>query len=719
MVFFCISVFCIFEFFSMSLSVPWFVLLFLSIYVLLKTLWVVESPCAVLGVPVPDKTLVVRAFRTMSLCTHPDRVKPRPAFSAIGWERKKSEEEIGEGMLGFLSYSVKRFAESVDFGLNFAAEFVFDTMELLIGRSSSKQRAKTAGVLFTKVSAAKDALIERSKIKGATCETGLDVEWHILNLFGEFFRSMSAAGFFTGVKEACLSLLSFEAGVLETLVIIFLISATMAGLFKFGGYLIQLGPVGIVFAILNTLFIAPVPTFLCLFITPFLRWDVFIRNELLPFIFTAEEQLPVFSSSTDLPSAGNSNSNVSDLGCDSSASSAVSKNPAIISKAKVDAFNADSVAKTQKIIADLKNRKKKRSKEEIEKEKKDALLGEDKKFASKEIADQNPATLAEAVTVMPSDLLEVIRMKSVNSIRARNIAAAAIKYDFLLSVTKNVIPVVCLVLTGQVFNGVLSSLIISHVFKNWIPDLSPSFLHMLAMLFGVLHTILGVNAAHAASNGMLNLQWTLSFKDVLVIANLMQLGATFGAAAGLGNEIPFTASFAAGLATRMLIIDLYSNISTGSIIENFLRSLNVSFSTLDDAAVRASPGIGDCGGGVFRMFLGDGIAANTFAVLFKCYLLLIPTLYVFHCAFRAYRAIRAPEDNKSKYFTALRYSLLFLAGLIQCILLLSYRFNAVNGSMANFWIAVLLGTVFESLLSTYDIRGTMRQLIGWLLFVLM
>lgn len=56
-------------------------------------------------------------------------------------------------------------------------------------------------------------------------------------------------------------------------------------------------------------------------------------------------------------------------------------------------------------------------------------------------------------------------------------------------------------------------------------------------------------------------------------------------------------------------------------------------------------------------------------------------------------------------------------GILQCVMLLSTDINAANGGLMNFWLCVLLGAVFESLLGTDDIRGVFRQLLVALIFI--
>lgn len=87
--------------------------------------------------------------------------------------------------------------------------------------------------------------------------------------------------------------------------------------------------------------------------------------------------------------------------------------------------------------------------------------------------------LAGLPLTMDLGLVAAIRKKHRNPAFARGLAAAALKYDFLLSLTKHVIPLLSLVATGQIFNGLFSSMILSYVLRNWVPG---NFLKTIMLL---------------------------------------------------------------------------------------------------------------------------------------------------------------------------------------------------------------------------------------------
>ena len=67
---------------ALMLRLPWYVVLGLSVYCLLHMGLAVEHPCAVLGIASPvNRSSVTRAYRTLSICTHPDK-QPRGSEAA-------------------------------------------------------------------------------------------------------------------------------------------------------------------------------------------------------------------------------------------------------------------------------------------------------------------------------------------------------------------------------------------------------------------------------------------------------------------------------------------------------------------------------------------------------------------------------------------------------------------------------------------------------------
>ena len=71
--------------------------------------------------------------------------------------------------------------------------------------------------------------------------------------------------------------------------------------------------------------------------------------------------------------------------------------------------------------------------------------------------------------------------------------------------------------------------------------------------------------------------------------------------------------------------------------------------------------------------------------------------------------IAMPGRKKKKAGTS-KVSRMAMAAVcsLQCFFIAKHNFDGIQGSLAGFWVSLLLGTIWESLLSTYDIRGQGR-----------
>lgn len=84
--------------------------------------------------------------------------------------------------------------------------------------------------------------------------------------------------------------------------------------------------------------------------------------------------------------------------------------------------------------------------------------------------------------------------------------------------------------------------------------------------------------------------------------------------------------------------------------------------------------------------------------------------------------MRAQRNSRKLHRAAARRrfagsAALGLLAACQAALLLSFNLNSINGPLPNFWVACLLGALFESLLSTYNVLGRMRSYLGWILYI--
>merc|ERR1712032_38162 len=129
----------------------------------------------------------------------------------------------------------------------------------------------------------------------------------------------------------------------------------------------------------------------------------------------------------------------------------------------------------------------------------------------------------------------------------------------------------------------------------------------------------------------LSLTWNWSFRDILSIQFMCLIGSMSAGASALGNEPSYAASFASGLALRIALAQDsapglgFIKVGAGW-VENGLKSYGVSFESSQDVASYSAYGIGDCGGGPFRMLFGDGPQARWVAICLKTWLMIMPIL---------------------------------------------------------------------------------------------
>jgi hypothetical protein len=139
---------------------------------------------------------------------------------------------------------------------------------------------------------------------------------------------------------------------------------------------------------------------------------------------------------------------------------------------------------------------------------------------------------------------------------------------------------------------------------------------------------------------------------------------------------------------------------------------NLRLATLEEVATQSGGGVGDCGGGPLRVIFGT--AAPMVAMALKLTLLLLPAL---HASMWVIRTLPSRKTGK-RSCTVARTCMALVTGL-QCVSILGHNFDGIQGHMAGFWVMLLLGTLWESLLCTYDIRGQGRQLLYLIIFIML
>lgn len=642
-------------------GLPWWLCFLVGIFLLAKLQIVYnDSPCAVLGTHSPvTMGDVKKAFRTLSMCTHPDRLRGR------------------------------------------------------LKRNPSSAESRRGEIIFNRASAARDELqkmLKRTRETSVECYKG-ELEFALLTVLtqaGKYIGNLGLNDYYTGITDSLWTLVTFENGffntILSALWILFLIRMVK----QFLLYLWRMGILKGTVALVTTVIIGPIPTVLEFIFLPLMRLWVFVQETLEG--LRQAESLDGGARETHAPDAGDK------------------KDDKPVAEQKQQASTASRpVAQEEDHPRGLRQRKKRETDEDREKKKQELLSGE----PTQRVA---PAEAAQDIhpVAMPDSLMDKIRWCHPKPLKAREAAAAAVQFDMLLILTKPIIPLFMLIAVGQVWNGLISSLIIGHALRRWVPQMSFEAHHVLCAVFGTLHTLLGVSAsqvedyANREGQGVLHLTWNWWFKDILAVMHMCLLGATVTAAAAMGNEPNFAATFASGIALRITFgqdsvrsFPLFKSLASSA--EGGMRSLGVVFDAAEEVVAYSGHGIGDCGGGPFRMMLGDGPAATWAATALKTWLMVLPAVATAHWLQRTWRAGRLLVDRRRRRVGRfIQRLILALMGLNQCRLLIGLELNASNGALGNFWVAMLFGCAGESLLSTYDVRsngGTVRHLLVLALFI--
>mmetsp|Transcript_34823 Transcript_34823/g.75943 ORF Transcript_34823/g.75943 Transcript_34823/m.75943 type:complete len:693 (-) Transcript_34823:91-2169(-) len=635
---------------------PWWVCFLVGIFLLTKLQLVYnDSPCAVLGtqgpVALPD---VKKAFRNISMCTHPDRLRGR------------------------------------------------------LKRDPTPAESRRGEILFNRASAAKDHLTKMLKgKKKIPCYQG-ELELAVLQLMAQATRALSALGvsdYASMMMDLGWNLITFESGFLNTLLSVLWLAFLFRILKQFFMYLWRMGLLKGSLTFVTTVLVGPIPTVVHFIALPVLRliafvYDLFegMRSESVD-VAVADTVLPP---TTDMPS------------------DAAKKTP---TTANLAAATADKELPGRNI----RQRKKKETEEEKERRNKELLAGSAEAVAAANARGAPDPT--HGAGPMPTGVWQCIRWKHKEQVKARQEASNAVQFDLLLIFTKPIIPLCMLIALGQVWNGLFSSLFIGHALRRWVPSMSYETHHLLCSFFGAMHTLLGVSAQqvedYATREGVkgLHLAWSWSFKDVLAVMHMTLLGSTVTAASALGNEPSYASSFAAGIALRIALAQdsvrgLGLARTAARFVEGNLRDAGVVLDAAEEVVAYSGDGIGDCGGGPFRMMMGDGPQAQWCAIALKAWLLLLPALAAAHWLQRTIHAARM-IGKKAKLTRFLQRLILCALGVLQCFLLASTELNASNGALGNFWVAMLFGCAGESLMSTFDIRGPLRQILLLVLFLLM
>mmetsp|Transcript_48015 Transcript_48015/g.114119 ORF Transcript_48015/g.114119 Transcript_48015/m.114119 type:complete len:663 (+) Transcript_48015:67-2055(+) len=562
-----------------------------------------------------------------------------------------------------------------------------DLLRRRLGREPSATELHRQEIMFNQATAARDELVKMiggRKGESVPCYTAeFEVEVFLaLARLSTILATLGIQDYLQLFMEIFWNIVSFEGGFINTILSLLWMGFILRIVKQFIMYLWRMGIIRGTLAMVTTTIIGPLPTVFYFCFLPFIRMYACV----VMLVKAAKGETP----ETAAPLA---------------AEAAASQPPAPPS--------TTMPAAREDMPRNLKQRKKKETEEEREKRNKEVLTGD------------NNARLTWTSPNCDDGLLKCVQWSHKEPIKARQVAAEAVQFDLLLILTKPIIPLFMLIAVGQVLNGLLSSLFIGHALRKWVPKMSHEAHHILCVVFGALHTLLGVSAsevedfANREGHSFLHLQWRWSGKDVMAVMHMSLLGATVTQVAGLGNEPSFASSFAAGIALRIFLAqDSIRTAAPVQLVTTFLEAkLKDLGVVLDGAEESVTVAFDDCGGGPFRMLFGDGPHAWVAATVLKVWLMVIPVMATMHWLQRTILAQRA-LGKRFKMMRFVQRTILCSVAVMQCYLMSRMELNAYNGPLANFWVAMLFGCAIESLLSTYDVRGPVRQLVFLALFVL-
>jgi len=345
-----------------------------------------------------------------------------------------------------------------------------------------------------------------------------------------------------------------------------------------------------------------------------------------------------------------------------------------------------------------------------------------------------PGTAADGTSGSLYDILARRTKNGSNKMRLNG--AMQTKFEFLLTLTKPIIPLAMLLITGDVYSGLIPALIIGQTIRDVVPPISAEAMHLVVLLAGALHTIIGVSEgqvqAYAEQNSAaVPLIWEYDYRDVVALANIAILGAAFSCYACHGNEPQFICTFGAGVSMRLLAADLMPAGVSAS-LTGLLYSFKLVLANAEGVATRCGGGVGDCAGGPFRMLFGSySLETVQWGTLgFRFLLMLLPLLYTAQWALRTLIALR--KTVRPNHRRIGQCFCLMLGGMVLCWVLATLPLNGVNGSLSNFIVAIAVAALWESLLATYEVvkvvytnagtiekEGVMLQVIFLVIFILL
>lgn len=564
-----------------------------------------------------------------------------------------------------------------------------------------------------------------------------------------------------GIGTFFYEIVTFEAGFFTSITVMLMLYQVFGYMYACCSHSSEGGLVRAILRAVTMLIFGPLPTVTHFFIAPFVRWKVYISKKLMANPVPEEEAVEAHESESGPTTADQVLSSATDMSNKATVVGGVRRRK---KAKKVDAYNEEEQEKYSLVgkLANGKMAPDMHSKivADGEAEAQQQLSGDvDAEAETKEDVPgpHEPVSIFKFLrSVLLLDMLvELVSIKRlekpgwrknrVDGVRVledplqpehrvpygRVAATRAIQFTFLVTMTKPIIPLLMIIATGQVLNRFMSSLVVSYILRSHVPKLSSDGIHLMLLCFGFLHTVLGASANQIRQGAELNpnmikLEWHWGIKDAMMIANIVSIGTLFSNVGYLGNEPLMITTFGAGVALRMLLNDASPYLPDLGISKMLfgrgkLFDIPVTFSTMAEVATHCSNGIGDCTGGPFRMFFGAN--AGIAVTITKMILIILPLLSVAMWGKRTVEAFQKYSiSTQAKASRRLRKvvqrAILTLAMVAQCFLVLFYTLSGINGSLVGFYVCVLIGCLFESLLCTYNIRkGPACKILALIIFI--
>lgn len=651
------------------------------------------TACSVLGMHERlDSGIIKKKFRQISMCTHPDRLRGR-------LKRQPTDAEVRRGEVLFNRASK-------------AKDELQDTLAKATKKKTKKTKKSGKWVVEVLNPDRPDPVVychERSSAQVALRKTVRDGSREIK----EYFEVYGVSTTLNGIVDYFWGLFSFQHGFMGTIMSILWLSFVFKMMKNFVGWIWGIG-ISAPFYLVQVAVFAPVPTIWRFFVLPVMRVAVYlkeVRSTAKPKTSESSQTKDAHPYSDDEPSSPP----VSADGTEATETSPMIQSSATASAA---ADEKSTLRRRKRIKPGEEANRRLTQQQKLEKQ---------MRKIHREILE--PDSEADETDEAPTSSWDLVArcLKGKEQI-CRAVGAKNIQVEMMVILTKPILPLVMVVMFGQVWSGLFMSVVMWEAYRR-IPTFFYEYHHLLCMMFGFIHTWIGVTASEVErqaenEHGVQRLLWEWSYRDCIMVLFLCLTGAENSVYSSLGNEPAYTSSFASGIALRILFeSDFVRDFSLTKMLRdsvtNKLHFYGIQVDTADEQLVYGGGGVGDCGGGTFEMFVGEDWS-GVVSFIVQIALCMLPLLYAVMWIQRGVKGYTSVKRSSNLYTRRLpricARMTLGVGGLMQVALCLAVSLNTSHGGLYNFWLSMLVGVWMESMISTYDIRGPVRSLVFLIIF---